>query len=811
MLGPDQDAPFSRRVAGAVSGTLALALLACGLLAAGIYVAQSNLRGTAANDAFADQVQRAESAAEALLSTIKDAETGQRGFLLTESAAYLRPYEAAHARVEADIERFEAASAPFDEARTKRLRMLASERMQLLAEILALHRDGNPDAAMVLVRTDRGQRLMQAIRDEVDVLHASARARLEAARQRAGAPWRWVVVLALVVSAMTLLGGAALTQRRAKRAIAAGFARLDRINRAFGLTPGLLRDASGRITFWGDGAERLYGWRREEALGRVWHELLQTRLPRPLADIEAALQRDGRWAGEMAHRRKDGAELVAASQWALHRGGPGESDTVIDVAQDVTALRRAEEDLRQRETLLRLALDSSDLGTWSWDVGSGRNALVWDARCKILFGLPPNAPVAYASWSGALMQQDRARTEAAVARALDPADPLDDFVCEYRAVRPDGTVVRLEASGRAFFHPDPEVPSGRRAERMLGTVRDVTALRRSEEERHRTADLLRAIGESTPDMLFAKDRDSRMLYANRSVLDAIGKPAEEVIGRSNAEWHANQAEAAAILATDRRVMAAGRAEVAEETFTAPGKATRTFLSTKAPLRDAAGAVVGIVGLTRDITQAKRSDRHRELLVNELNHRVKNTLAAVQSIAAQTLRGYGGDQALLETFEDRLIALSEAHDLLTRDSWEGAPLRDVAERALLPFGPDEGRAGRIGVVGPDVRLGPKAAITLAMTFHELATNAAKYGALSDGQGRVDLAWERAGDRLRLRWQESGGPPVRPPARRGFGSRLIERGIAAELNGRVALGFDSAGLVCDMDMPAAAGLGGPALDQ
>lgn len=545
--------------------------------------------------------------------------------------------------------------------------------------------------------------------------------------------------------------------------------------------------------------------------GGDWHDLLQTRFPRPLAEIEAALQRDGRWEGEMAHRRKDGTELVAASQWVLHRGGPGEPDAVIEVAQDVTALRRTEDDLRQRETLLRLALDASDLGTWSWDVGSGTDALVWDARCKILFGLPPNAPVAYVAWSAALVPQDRNRTEAALARALDPADPLDDFVCEYRATRPDGRVVLIETSGRAFFLRDPDAPSGRRTERMLGTVRDVTALRRSEEERHRTADLLRAIGESSPDMLFAKDRESRMLHANRAVLDAIGKPAEEVIGRSDAEWHGDPVEAAAILAIDRRVMANGRAEVAEETFTAPGKPTRTFLSTKAPLRDPAGAVVGIVGVTRDITQAKRSDRHRDLLVNELNHRVKNTLAAVQSIAAQTLRGYGGDPALLETFEDRLIALSQAHDLLTRESWEGAPLRDVAERALSPFGPDEGRSVRIGVAGPDVRLGPKAAITLAMTFHELATNAAKYGALSDGMGRVDLGWERAGDRLRLRWQESGGPPVRPPARKGFGSRLIECSIAAELTGRVALAFDPAGLVCDMDVPAAAGPGGPALDQ
>jgi PAS domain S-box-containing protein len=209
-----------------------------------------------------------------------------------------------------------------------------------------------------------------------------------------------------------------------------------------------------------------------------------------------------------------------------------------------------------------------------------------------------------------------------------------------------------------------------------------------------------------------------------------------------------------------------------------------------------GVARRLAGVSLDITESKRADERQKLLVNELNHRVKNSLATVQSIAAQTLRSSTSPEFFREAFETRLIALSQTHDLLTRESWAGASLREVfdvelhalAEEDRVSFGYDA-----------DVRLNPKAAVALGMGIHELATNAAKYGALSVDAGRIEVAWTQQDDLLRLAWTERGGPPVTPPDRRGFGARLLERGLAAELSGGVELTYDAEGLVCQMALP------------
>lgn len=200
-----------------------------------------------------------------------------------------------------------------------------------------------------------------------------------------------------------------------------------------------------------------------------------------------------------------------------------------------------------------------------------------------------------------------------------------------------------------------------------------------------------------------------------------------------------------------------------------------------------------------VLERKRTEAHQRLLVNELNHRVKNTLAIVQSIATQTFKGKNTDEAARNAFESRLAALAAAHDLLTAENWEAAPLRQVVEEAGLGCGVP---GDRISVTGPDLRLQPKTAVSIAMALHELCTNAVKYGALSTPSGRVDIAWEIvAGEpgRLRLSWKEKGGPPVAAPARRGFGSRLIERGLASELGGSAELHFLPSGVHFALDAP------------
>jgi PAS domain S-box-containing protein len=193
----------------------------------------------------------------------------------------------------------------------------------------------------------------------------------------------------------------------------------------------------------------------------------------------------------------------------------------------------------------------------------------------------------------------------------------------------------------------------------------------------------------------------------------------------------------------------------------------------------------------------RYQDHLRLLINELNHRVKNTLATVQSMAAQTLRGASDPAIAYEKFEARLMGLAEVHDVLTRERWHGASLQEVVERALKPFASQA--TGQVMLRGPDVWLQPGAALTLALVFHELATNAVKYGALSVETGRVNISWthEPDADRLKLNWIESRGPKVVAPIRSGFGSRLIERALRGELHGSADMQFDQTGLACRLE--------------
>lgn len=189
---------------------------------------------------------------------------------------------------------------------------------------------------------------------------------------------------------------------------------------------------------------------------------------------------------------------------------------------------------------------------------------------------------------------------------------------------------------------------------------------------------------------------------------------------------------------------------------------------------------------------------RDLLIGELDHRVKNTLATVQAIALQTFRGSDSPAAFTEALNGRLQALARAHELLTRGAWAKADLGDMVVEALRPFTPSG--TGRLSVEGQAVRVAPEAAVTLQMIIHELAANAARHGAWSGEAGKVSLHWTASTEAgLRLCWEETGGPPAREPAGRGFGSRLIERGLSRDLGGAATLAFRPQGVRYDMTAP------------
>jgi two-component sensor histidine kinase len=206
--------------------------------------------------------------------------------------------------------------------------------------------------------------------------------------------------------------------------------------------------------------------------------------------------------------------------------------------------------------------------------------------------------------------------------------------------------------------------------------------------------------------------------------------------------------------------------------------------------------------------AARKSATAERTAASSSHRVKNTLATVQSIVWQALRNTSNPDVIRDSIESRLFALSRSHDLLTRENWEGAGLLDLIKAALEPFGIANGRSQHVVITGSNIRVSPKVTLALGIAFHELATNAVKYGAFSNNVGSVLISWtiepSPEGGRLVVRWQEKDGPPVMPPSRKGFGSRVLERGLAHELDGAVDLDYRVEGVVCTMDFPAACGV-------
>jgi two-component system, chemotaxis family, CheB/CheR fusion protein len=226
---------------------------------------------------------------------------------------------------------------------------------------------------------------------------------------------------------------------------------------------------------------------------------------------------------------------------------------------------------------------------------------------------------------------------------------------------------------------------------------------------------------------------------------------------------------------------------------------RSYIMRILPYRTTEEVASGVVITFTDISERKKTEQHQRLLLGELNHRVKNMLATVQAIVTQTLRGSRSLDSFADNFKGRLMALAGAHDLLTESSWRGASLAAVVQTALSPFQ----AANRIEVTGEDLPLTPRAALALSLIIHELATNAAKYGALSVPSGSIRLAWRSVGagsDRaLRLTWHEAHGPEVRSPDHPGFGLTLIERSTAHELDGNTKVEFRPEGVQCELELP------------
>lgn len=329
-------------------------------------------------------------------------------------------------------------------------------------------------------------------------------------------------------------------------------------------------------------------------------------------------------------------------------------------------------------------------------------------------------------------------------------------------------------------------------------ARAETALRRSEA-------LLEGIFESAPVGIGVWDPELRFLRVNRRLAEMNGLAPEAHVGRRPDELLPELDDLGPLYDGWRRILETGQPLVGVEvTGATPAEPERTRHWTEHffPVR-IDGSVAAIGGIVEDTTASRQAEAQRALLVAELNHRVKNTLAIVQAVARQTFERSDVPHETRQAFDGRLSALAAAHDLLTRENWEKASLRALAADAAVLCG----SAGeRILFDGPPLVLEPKQAVSVALALHELCTNAMKYGSLSGSGGGVEMTWRLTDEtrpRLALVWREHGGPPVAPPRRRGFGTRMIERVLAQELGGEVAVEFRPQGLVCTVTAPAPGG--------
>ena len=528
----------------------------------------------------------------------------------------------------------------------------------------------------------------------------------------------------------------------------------------------------GPIEFWNSGAERLYGFSPGEAVGRSSHELLRTKFPSGFDELRSQLHNERHWSGELHHVCKDGREVIVDSRMQLLG-----DNTVLEVNRDVTAA-----------AVFRAVFNQSGIFAGIVDLhGHLREAndlsLEWCGYTKEQVLERPFWDTPWWRGSDEVKARIRLATEQAAAGHV--------FREELRCWLADGTErildfslhpVRDRSGMVAFLHP---------------TGIDITDRKRIEadlREREQRLRYLASIVESSDDAIVSKNLDGIITSWNRGAERVFGYTAEEAVGQpiTIVIPENRQSEEREILTRIRR----GERLDHFETVRQRKHGSLIVVSlTISPVKDAEGRIVGASKIARDITEQKRAQEQIATLAREAEHRGKNLLANVQ--AAVNLSRSDTVEGLRQAIEGRIRSLASVHSLFVESRWIGAELSTIVSNELAPYSETDG--SRVRIWGPPLLLDPNAAQAVAITLHELATNAAKYGALSAANGQVELEWSQGSDgRLSLRWKETGGPAVQEPTRRGFGRRVMEQ-LIAQQGGRAHFDWRPEGLVCEMILP------------
>ncbi|WP_046866047.1 HWE histidine kinase domain-containing protein [Microvirga massiliensis] len=549
-------------------------------------------------------------------------------------------------------------------------------------------------------------------------------------------------------------------------------------------------DQNWRIIAVNDTALALVGFSREAAYDRILWEVIPGSAETEYgAFLRRAMAQAQRLNFEVESRLDPGRFYRAVVL-------PLAADVGIAVAFYETTRERALErkrarEVRENEIRLRLALEATRTGIWDVDIPTSTMTL--DERCRELLGIRAEERLTYEVFLSLLHPADRTAAVEGIERGLDPHG-TGEIRAEYRILMLETWEDRWVAvQGKVYFEAGQPV-------RITGTLRDITPRKQTEEAlKARERQLMEALQAASMAAFEYDNRRNRLTKGPR-LNEIYGFPSDHEITLSDMQGRCHPADIERFC----EIFAPESAEPAQNfevefRLLLPGNTIRWMSSRGEYVRDPQSRLVKTRGIVMDVTDRKHVEERQILLMHELNHRVKNTLATVQSVVNRTLRGDARTDAMRRDIEQRLLALSRAHDVLTRENWESASLNSLVAEALRPY---RESADRLTAKGPELRLPPQDVLGLSMALHELATNAAKYGALSVPGGSVAITWTiEAGPqpKLVLCWREQNGPPPTPPQRQGFGTRLIERSLAHVEGAKVTLRYPREGAICQFELP------------